>query len=131
VVTSLATISPDGTPHVIPVSAVHTAGASEVWIGLAGRRTALSNLRERPHVALLLIDRGLAQTLHGAATVAGPLPGAEQVIGVRLAVARVQDHLHPQMVIDAGARWTWTDPEAAQRDAAVLAGLRALADRHG
>jgi flavin reductase (DIM6/NTAB) family NADH-FMN oxidoreductase RutF len=126
VVTSLATTGEDGAPHVIPVSAVHRAG-DVVWLGLAARRTALANLRARPAAALLLLDRGVARTLHGPATVAGPLPGAERVVGVRLDVEREQDHLHPQMRVEAGVRWTWTSGAAARRDDAVLEGLRALA----
>jgi hypothetical protein len=128
VVASLATLSADGAPHVIPVSAVHLDDGT-AWFGLAGRRTALANLRDRPAVALLVLDRGVAVTLHGDATEVGPLPGAEKVIGVRLAVDRVQDHLHPKMVVDAPVRWTWTEAEAAARDDDVHAGLRALAAR--
>lgn len=127
-VTALATTSADGAPHVIPVSAALLEDGV-VWLGLAGRRSALASLRDRPRVAVLVLERGVARTLHGSAEVAGPLPGAGKVVGVRVRVDRAQDHLHPQMALDAGVRWTWTDGEAAARDAAVLDGLRALAAR--
>jgi predicted pyridoxine 5'-phosphate oxidase superfamily flavin-nucleotide-binding protein len=123
----LATTTAEGAPHAIPVSAVLRDGDDDVLLGLAARRAALAHLADRPAAALCVMARGLAVTLHGTARVLGPLPGAERVVGVRLAVAREQHHLHPEMTLESGVRWAWTTGRAAARDGAVLAALRALA----
>ncbi len=39
----------------------------------------------------------------------------------------IQDHADPRFAIEAGVRWRWTDPGAAERDAAIREALRALA----
>jgi len=62
---------------------------------------------------------------------ADPLPGAENVVAVALAVTRIQDHDHPTFAIDAGVGWRWTDPQAQQTDARTRAALGALAARGG
>ena len=52
---------------------------------------------------------------------------SDRVAAVRLEVESIQDHGQPRFTIDAGVRWRWTDPEAERADAAIRAGLAALA----
>lgn len=123
----LATVADDG-PHAIPVSALHRAGPWRVLVALAPGRGSLARLRDRPAVALTLIGPGLALTAHGrAAVVADPLPGAEPVVAVAIAVERVADHLRPETEIRAGVDWGWRDAAAGERDARVMAALARLA----
>ncbi len=68
----------------------------------------------------------LAFTAHGAArVVADPLPGAEGVAGVEIAVDLTRRHERPTFAITAGVDWRWTDAEAQVRDGAVREALLA------
>jgi Pyridoxamine 5'-phosphate oxidase len=122
---TLTTIGQDGAPHAIPVSTALRAGEDAIVLGLAARRASLANLRARPAVAVCVLAAGVAFTAHGAATVVAE--DAAGVVAVRIAVARVDDHLTPRFAIDAGVAWRWTDAEADARDGAVRAALRAAA----
>jgi hypothetical protein len=51
-----------------------------------------------------------------------------RVAAVAVDVASVQDHSQPTFVIDGGVRWRWVDDGAREADAAIRAGLRALAE---
>lgn len=128
----LATIGADG-PHAIPVSALRRAGPRTVLLALAPGRGSLARLRAEPAAALTLIGPGFALTAHGRATVvADPLPGAEPMVAVALAVERVADHLRPETEIRAGVDWAWReeggrgDEGPAARDARVMAALGRL-----
>src|SRR3954447_1215595 len=114
-----------GAPHAIPVSTALRAGPRTVVLGLAPRRASLAHLRRRPAAALCLMGAGVAFTAKGTARVeAEDLAG---VAAIRLDVEEVQDHLRPIFALEAPVAWRWTDAEAARRDAAVRAALRALA----
>lgn len=118
-----------GAPHVIPVSAALRAGPARIVLALAPRRESLRRLREEPRVALALLAAGnVALTAEGlASVVAEPLPGAENVVGVSLAVDHVQDHGNRHFAVTDGVQWHWTDAESEERDAKVRAALQALA----
>jgi Pyridoxamine 5'-phosphate oxidase len=119
------------TPHAIPVSTAVRAGERRVLLALAPRRSSLARLRADPRVALTILAAGdVAVSAEGLArVVAEQLPGAEGVVAVVLEVESVQDHNQPTFAIEDGVRWRWTDPAAADRDAAVREALRALAAR--
>jgi hypothetical protein len=108
-------------PHAIPVStAVRTSDATVHFV-LGRRRASLTRLREDPRAALTVMAADAAFTLHGRASEDGE---AEGTIVLRLDVDRVQDHLTPLFVIEAGVAWRWTDDDAAARDAAIREQLR-------
>lgn len=118
-----------GTPHAIPVSTAVRAGPSRVLLALAGTRTSLARLRADPACALTVIAAGdVAFTAHGRATVVqDPMDVADRVVAVAIEVDDVQHHADPRFAIEAGVRWRWVDPEAAERDAAIHEALRRLA----
>jgi hypothetical protein len=78
-------------------------------------------------VALALLAEDVAVTLYGEARVLRE-ELVEGVCAVEVEVREVQDHSRPTFVIESGAGWHWTDPEAQERDDAVRAALRRLAD---
>ena len=96
-------------------------------LALARSRGSLARLRADSRCALTVLAAGdVAFTARGRAqVVAESLPGADNVAAVRLEVDEVRDHGSPRFAIDDGVRWSWTDDEAAERDAAVH---RALGD---
>jgi hypothetical protein len=115
-------------PHAIPVSTAVRAGPRRVLLARARRRASLALLRVEPRCALTVIAAGdVAFTAHGhAAVVAEELSGAEAVAAVAIEVDDVRSHADPRFAIEAGVAWRWTDPAAAERDAAVLAALARL-----
>ncbi|MCP9490174.1 MAG: hypothetical protein MSC31_09900 [Solirubrobacteraceae bacterium MAG38_C4-C5] len=117
-------------PNAIPVSTALRTGPRSVLLALGRRRGSLARLRDDPRVALAVIGPGVAFTARGlAAVTADPLPYAERVAAVTIAVARIQDHAQPTFAIDDGPRWHWTDEDARQADVATRAALRTLAQR--
>jgi len=116
-------------PHAIPVSTAVRAGPSRVLLALARTRESLARLREDPACALtVLAAPDLAFTASGRATVIqDPMEAAEAVVAVAIEVDDIQDHADPRFTIEAGARWRWTDPDAAERDAVIHEALRRLA----
>jgi hypothetical protein len=116
-------------PHAIPVSAVVRSGEDGVVLALAASRGSLTRLRAEPRVALLVLAAGdVAATLHGRAEVVDEAL-VDGVVAVRLTVEHVADHGRPTFVIESGAGWRWTDPDAAARDAAVRSALARLGER--
>lgn len=123
----LATVGAEG-PVAIPVSAVHHGGEGRLLLALARRRAAVERLRHDPRAGLSLNGPGFSLSVVGEARVAAdPLPGAESMIAYAIHVHRSWDARGPATEIDAGIRWRWTDPEAAERHDTVLAALAALA----
>jgi hypothetical protein len=124
----LTTIGADG-PHAIPVSAALRAGEATILLALARTRASLDRLRAEPRVALAVAaGPDLAFTARGQAHVAAdPLPGAEAVAAVEIAVDGVDRHERATFAIDGGVSWRWTDALARERDAAVRAALIELA----
>jgi hypothetical protein len=118
-----------GEPHAIPVSTGVRAGPRAVLLALAPTRESLARLREDPRCALTVLAAGdVAVTAIGhASIVQDPLEAAPSVVAVRIGVERIHDHWQDQFVIEEGARWRWTDDEAAARDAAIREALTALA----
>jgi Pyridoxamine 5'-phosphate oxidase len=118
-----------GAPHAIPVSTAVRAGSRRILLALARRRTSLARLREDPRCALTVLAGGdLAFTAHGRAIVVqDPMKVADDVVAVAIDVDAVQSHDDPRFAIEAGVRWRWVDPEAAERDAAIHEALRGLA----
>ena len=118
-----------GAPHAIPVSTAVPAGPDALLLALALRRESLARLREDPRCALTILDgRDLAFTVHAhAEVVEEPMAASDRVAAVRLDVLAIQDHGQPRFTIEAGVRWRWTDPQAERDDAAIRAGLAALA----
>jgi hypothetical protein len=118
-----------GAPHAIPVSTAVRAGPCRVLLALARRRESLARLRADPRCALTVLAAGdVAFTAHGrAAVVQDPMAVADAVVAVAIDVDAVQSHADPRFAIDEGVRWRWVDSEAAERDAAIHAALRALA----
>lgn len=122
----LATVGPRG-PVAIPVSALLRCGAHELLLALAGRRGSLARLRDEPRVALSLSGPGFCLAVEGEARVeADPLPGAENMVGVRVRADVVRDTCGPSTAVDAGIRWRWTTGESETRHRRVLAALAAL-----
>jgi flavin reductase (DIM6/NTAB) family NADH-FMN oxidoreductase RutF len=122
----LATAGASG-PRAIPVSAVVRASDRRVLLGLARRRGSLQRLRAQPRVAVLLVAPDLAVTAHGRAEVlAETLEGAPSVAAVAVDVDQIADHDAPTFAIHAGVAWSWTDDEAAERDAATRRALDSL-----
>jgi flavin reductase (DIM6/NTAB) family NADH-FMN oxidoreductase RutF len=113
-----------GAPHAIPVSTAVRLGPRTIALALAERRESLARLRDEPRCAVTIVAEGIAITAHGRATVE---PLEEALAAVRITVEQIQDHADPRFAIDEGVRWRWTDTDAADRDAAVRAALRALA----
>jgi hypothetical protein len=112
-----------GAPHAIPVSTAVRLGPRTIALALALGRESLARLREEPRCALTLLAADVAITVHGRATIE---PLGENLAAVRVAVEAIQDHADARFAIDAGVMWRWTDADAAARDAAVRAALRAL-----
>jgi hypothetical protein len=118
-----------GEPHAIPVSTGVRAGPRAILFALAHGRESLARLREDPRCAFTLLGAGdVAVTAVGhAVVVRDPLDVADGIAAVRIGVERIQDHWQDSFVIEEGARWRWTDDEAARRDAAIREALEALA----
>jgi flavin reductase (DIM6/NTAB) family NADH-FMN oxidoreductase RutF len=118
-----------GGPHAIPVSTAVRAGPRRVLLALALRRRTLALLRADPRVALAIVTRDVAITAHCRATIVeDPMSVSERVAAVALDVESIQDHDQPRFVIEEGVRWRWVDDEARRADAAIRAGLQALAE---
>jgi hypothetical protein len=115
-------------PHAIPVSTAVRAGPRRLLLALASRRASLARVRDDPACSLtVLAGRDVAFTASGRATVIqDPMEVAENVVAVAFEVETVQDHADPRFAIEAGVRWRWTDPDAAERDAAIHEALRRL-----
>jgi hypothetical protein len=118
-----------GAPHAIPVSTAVRAGPRRVLLALARTRESLRRLHADPRCALTVLAAGdVAVTVHGRATVVQEtLAGAEGVAAVAIDVQSIQPHGDPRFRIEDGVEWRWTDADAARRDEAVHAALRALA----
>ena len=110
----------------IPVSAAVRAGSRRVLLGLAQSRQSLARLRACPNVALAIVARGIAVTIHGYARILQD-ELVEGVTAVAVEALRVQNHDRPTFAIDSGVSWRWIDAEAQRRDAAVRAALARLA----
>lgn len=116
-------------PHAIPVSTAVRAGPRRLLLALALHRRSLSLLRARPRVALTIIAGDVALTLHCRASIREePMAASERVAAVALDVEAIQDHDQSRFVIEEGVRWRWVDDEARETDAAIRAGLHALAE---
>jgi hypothetical protein len=116
-------------PHAIPVSTAVRAGPRRVLLALALRRRSLARLRSRPSVALTIVARDVAITAHCRATVVEePMEVSDRVVAVALDVLSIQDHDRPTFAIEGSVRWRWVDADAREADAAIRAGLRALAE---
>ena len=118
-----------GEPHAIPVSTGVKAGPRAIMLALASGRESLARLREDPRCAVTVLAEGdVAVTAIGHATVVeDPMEAADGVVAVRIGVERIQDHWQDSFVIEEGARWRWTDDEAARRDEEIRQALEALA----
>ena len=118
-----------GPPHGIPISTALRAGPRTVLLALGLGRDSLARLRREPRCALTLLDgRDIAFTAHAsAAIVQEPMAVSDRVAAVRLDVNAIQHHGQPRFTIEAGVRWRWTDEQAERDDAAIRAGLAALA----
>jgi hypothetical protein len=114
-------------PHAIPISTAVRRGDARVVFALGRRRETLRRLRGEPAAALALLGRGLAFTAYGSAAVIRDEIEAAPVAAVELVVERIDDHLADSRteMID-GARWRWTDAEAADADPLILAELESL-----
>jgi hypothetical protein len=113
-------------PHAIPVSAAVRAGPRRAFVALAASRHSLERLRADDRVALVIVAEDVAVTAHGRARVLDD-ELVDGVVAVEIEVEDVQDHDRPTFAIESGVRWRWTDPDAARRDAEVLAALARLA----
>ncbi len=119
---TVAVLSTSGV-HAIPVSTAVRTSAATVQFALGSRRGSLERLRLDGRCALTVIAEGMAFTLYGTATEAGEVEGA---VAVRMAVERVQDHMEEAFAIKRGVFWHWLDTDAAEKDAAIRAGLASL-----
>ena len=117
-------------PHAIPVSSYVRAGDDRIVLALGARRDTLSRLRADPATAFCVLGEGVAFTAHcHAAVVRESLQAAAGNVAVELRVERVQDHLADgRTELLDGARWRWSDEEAAALQPRILEELRSLAD---
>lgn len=123
----LATIGPAG-PVAVPVSAIHRRDERALLVALSHRRATVARLRDDPRAALSLNGSGFSLCVEGVARLAAdPLPGAEFMVAFVIEARRAWDARGPVTEIDAGIRWRWTEPEAEDRHARVLAALAGLA----
>jgi hypothetical protein len=116
-------------PHAIPVSTALRAGRDRILFALAHRRETLARLRDDPAAVLCVMAPGVAFSATGTvAPVREELRASPHVAALELRVERLQDHLADGRTAIADAvRWEWTDPRAAEADAAVRAELAELA----
>jgi hypothetical protein len=115
-------------PHAIPVSTAVRAGPRRVLLALALGRRSLALLKARPRVALTILARDVAVTLHCRASIREePMQAHGGVAAVALDVESFQDHRQPRFAMEDAVRWRWVDDDAREADGAVRAGLRALA----
>lgn len=122
----LATVGPGG-PAAIPVSALLRCGPRELLLALAARRGSLARLRAEPRVALSLSGPGFCLAVEGTAAVAAdPLPGAQNMVAVRVCAEVVRDTRGPATAVDDGIRWRWTTGESEARHRGVLGALAHL-----
>jgi hypothetical protein len=115
--------------HAIPVSTAVRAGTDRLVFALGGGRETLERLRDDPAAAFCLLGRGVAFTAYGRTEVVrNELRAAPHVVALALRVERVQDHLADgRTEIVDGARWRWTDADAAAADEPIAAELEELA----
>jgi flavin reductase (DIM6/NTAB) family NADH-FMN oxidoreductase RutF len=118
-----------GGPHAIPVSTAVRVGPRTIVLALALRRESLARVREDPRCALTVMAGGnVALTAHGRATIVEePMVVSDRVAAVRIDVEAIQDHGQDRFEIYDSVRWSWTDPEAEQRDLGIRAALSRLA----
>ena len=115
-------------PHAIPVSSYMRTGDDRIAVALGARRETLARLREDPAAALCVLGPGVAFTAHcHASVVREPMQAAAGNVAVELRVERVQDHLADgRTELLDGARWRWSDVEAAALQPRILAELSTL-----
>ena len=118
-----------GRPHAIPVSTAVRVGPRTIVLALALRRESLARVREDARCALTVMAGGnVALTAHGRATIVEePMVVSDRVAAVRIDVEAIQDHGQDRFKINDSVRWSWTDPEAEQRDLEIRAALSRLA----
>jgi hypothetical protein len=127
---------PSGTPallcvagqHAIPVSGYVRAGDDRVVVALGARRTTLARLRSDPAVSFCVLAQGVAFTAHcRAEVVRESMDAAPGNTAVELRVEGIQNHLADgrTRILD-GARWEWTDEEAASLQPRILKELEGL-----
>jgi len=115
-------------PHAIPVSSYVRTGDDRIVVALGARRETLARLRADPATAFCVLGQGVAFTAHcRARVIKEALEIAAGNVAVELRVERVQDHLADgRTEILDGARWGWTDEEAAALQPRILAELKRL-----
>jgi len=115
-------------PHAIPLSTALRADDKRIVFALGASRETLSILRGDPRSALCVLAEGAAFTAYGTVRVIrDELDAAPNVVALELTVEDVQDHLADSRteMLD-GARWRWTDPQAAEEDPSIAAELAEL-----
>jgi hypothetical protein len=127
---------PPGTPailvvsglHAIPVSSYVRRGDDRVLLAVGSRRETLARLRADSAAAFCVIAKGAAFTAYcGAAIARESMTTAPGNTAVELHVEHVQDHLADgRTAILDGARWEWTDDEAAALQPHILRELEEL-----
>jgi hypothetical protein len=118
-----------GSPHAIPVSTGVRVGPRLALIALALCRDSLRRLREEPRAALTIFAADVAVTAYAQTRIVeDPMAVSDRVAAVALHVDRVQDHDQPRFTIEEGVRWSWTDDESRERDAAIREALARLGE---
>jgi hypothetical protein len=115
-------------PHAIPVSSYMRSTDDRILLAVGSRRETLERLRADPAAAFCVMAEGVAFTAHcQAAIVRESMEAAPGNTAVELRVERVQDHLADGRteIID-GARWRWTDADAAAVQPQILDELKSL-----
>jgi hypothetical protein len=114
-------------PHAIPVSTAVRRGERRIVFALGRRRRMLEILREQPDAALCVLADGVAFTAYGRAAVIREELEAAPVVALELVVERVQDHLADgRTAMTDGARYEWTDDDAAEAEPRIAAELGVL-----
>jgi hypothetical protein len=127
----LATLG-DG-PYAIPVSAPVRAGDRRILLSLHRSRGTLSRLRERPHVALVVLTEGnVAITARGrAGVVEESMAVAPDYAAVEINVEQIDDHRQHAFLVERGVDRRWLDEGEREALGERVRALTALGSRAG
>jgi len=108
--------------HAIPISTALRAGDERIVFALAQRRQTLEELRKDARASLCMLAAGAAFTAYGVVEIVREqLAVAPHVVGLALAVERVEDHLadgRTEMI--SGARWRARTSRMVADDLAIV-----------
>jgi hypothetical protein len=125
----LATMNED--PFAIPISAPVRAGDRSILFALRNSRGSLARLRERAHVALVVLtEDDIAFTARGRARIVEePMTRAPDYSAIALDVEQIDDHRQKEFLVESGIGRRWIDEDERRALGTRVEALRQLADR--